>query len=442
MRTPPIKDLYSLEAEAAVIGSMIIDPPCINKVLRVLPSEEVFFEDEHRIIYGALIHIYISGDPIDAVTLRTELKRTGQLEAAGGVEYLAKILDSVPSSANAVYYSKIVRAKQQYRQLINIVKQIETIPIEFGDLSEKIQKIQELALNLEVDSESSDYVEVNKEATNVATAMFGHQEGIIKTGFHNIDKIIGGVAQGELCILAGRPSMGKSGLALDIALNMSQAGEGVLIFTLEMTEISLIERVICNLAKVNLAKIKAQTGDTLFNTDRNSIYKAALELKDQANIILTTIGSTPEQLISLIRRLKKTHNISCVFIDYLQLMNTLHKTESRQQALTEISRKLKAAAVKEQLPIVALSQLNREVDKRKNHRPRISDLRESGALEQDADLVLFIYREDYYRKAQKSNAEADGKTEVIVAKNRRGPIGTADLVFLDEFVKFGDLNNG
>ncbi|MCP4611101.1 MAG: replicative DNA helicase [Planctomycetes bacterium] len=421
---------------------MIIDPPCINKVLQVLPGEEVFFKDEHRIIYGALIRLYISGDPIDAVTLRTELKRTGQLEAAGGVEYLAKILDSVPSSANAVYYSKIVRTKQQYRQLISTVKQIETIPIELGELSEKIQKIQELALNLEVDSSSMDFVEVSKEATNVATEMFGHQEGIIKTGFCNIDEIIGGVAQGELCILAGRPSMGKSGLALDMALNMSQADKGVLIFTLEMTERSLVERIICNLAKVNLAKIKTQTGNTLFNSDRDSIYKAASELKDKANIILTTIGSTPEQLISLIRRLKKTHNISCVFIDYLQLMNTLRKTESRQQALTEISRKLKAAAVKEQLPIVALSQLNRAVDKRKNHRPRMSDLRESGALEQDADLVLFIYREDYYRKAQQSNAETDGKTEVIVAKNRRGPIGTADLVFLDEFVKFGDLTKG
>ncbi|MHC4618586.1 MAG: replicative DNA helicase [Planctomycetota bacterium] len=437
MRTQPVDTLYSLEAEAAVIGSMIIDPPCIGKVLPILADERAFFKEEHRVIYSALVSLYISNKPVDAVTLRTKLKRGNQLKAAGGVEYLARILDSIPSSANAVYYAGIVREKHRYRQLVSIVEQIASVPREPTDLGEQVQKVQDLAFSLQINGTGSEFVEVRKEATDVAAAMCNHQEILIKTGFRNIDRVIGGVAPGEFCILAGRPGMGKSALMLDVAVNMTKTGAGVLIFTLEMTETSLIERAICNVAKVNLAKVKAQQGESQFN-EHNLVYKAALELKD-VNLILSTVGSTPEQQISLIRRLKKTHGIRCVFIDYLQLMDTSRKTENRQQGITEISRRLKSAAVNEQLPVVALSQLNRAVDSRKNHRPRLSDLRESGSLEQDADIVLFLYRDDYYRKAQKSSTEADGRTEVIIAKNRRGPTAVAKLVFLDEFVKFGDL---
>lgn len=432
-----ISKLWSLEAEAAVLGSMIIDSDCIGKILPILPLEDTFFEDEHRSIYAALLRLYIDKRPTDAVALRTELKKVNELDKAGGVKYIAKIMDSVPSSANAVYYAGVVRDKWRYRNLITDIERMRGVINEPVSVDEQIQRVQDIALAIETDKPKVEFFTLADHATKVAAAIPEHRE-IIPTGFRNIDRMVQGVVPGEICILAGRPSMGKSALALGFALNMAKAGKSVLFFTLEMTHTALIERAICNTGKLNLVMLKDEPSQYELDKAKN----AAGELK-KLNLVLHEGGTTPEKQIAFIRTRKKTHKADVVFVDYLQLMNAGRKTENRVQEISTISRKLKLAAIQEQVPIIALSQLNRQVESRVTHRPRLSDLRESGALEQDADIVMLLHREDYYRRNESPDIDRgklDGYTELIIAKNRRGPTGIAKLTFLEETVQFGDLS--
>lgn len=426
--------LYSLEAEAGVLGSIIIDPQCVSKVLPKLPCSEAFFLSEHKIIYDALVKLYISNKPIDAITLRTELKEQGKLESIGGVGYIAKVMENVPHSANAVYYAGVVRAKEKERKVRSAVAEISNIPDEPGSVDEMIQVIQDIALELEPTKSGPDFVEIKNEATKVAGAMRDKKDGAIPTGFVDLDKLIHGFYPGEFVIIAGRPSMGKSALALNMAMQIAEKGTSVFFSSLEMTERAMIERAICSYACVDL--MRTQSGEVDEN-EWGEIYEQAFELR-KLDVILSKIAYTPEQLAGLIHRLKQTHNIGIAFIDYVQLMHTSKKSESRQQEITTISRKLKSIAMRENIPLVVLSQLNRQVDARENKRPRMSDLRDSGSLEQDADLILFVYREDYYQK-DKPGFQPTGLAEVIVSKSRQGPVGKANLVFVHDYVKFSNL---
>ncbi len=427
--------LFSLEAEAAVLGSCIVgsDEGCINTVIPILPDPDFFFKPEHQDIYAALLRLQDNKQPTDAVTLRAELKRAGKLEAIGGVDYIGEILDSVPHAANAVYYAGIVRERYRYRGLVDSLEKMQNILTEPLGIDEQTQQIQDIALAIETGKLETEFFTVAAEAASVAAGMREHQE-TLSTGFRNIDKIIGGFAPGELCILAGRPSMGKSALALDIALNMARAGKSVLFFTLEMFYRDLIERAICNLAGVNLAVVKGELPQPALEAKTR---EAAKEL-EALDLVLHVTAMTPEKQIAFIRQRQKTHKVDAVVIDYIQLMSTSRRAESRLQEVSSISRKLKLASIREGVPIIALSQLNREVESRPRHRPRMSDLRETGALEQDADIVMLLHREDYYRLSEDPGAEQDGEAELIIAKNRRGPVGTAKLVFMKEKVKFGD----
>ena len=429
-----VDKLYSVEAEAGVLGSMIIDPFCISKVLPKLPRSDVFFLREHQIIYDFLVKLYIEGKPIDAVSLRTELKEQGKLKEVGGVEYIAKIMQSVPHSANAVYYSGVVRAKEKERQLRTAVAEISNIPDEPGSVDEMIQKVQDIALELEPTKSGPDFVELKSEVTKVAGDMRDNRDTAIPTGFADLDKLIHGFYPGEFVILAGRPSMGKSALALNMALQIARKGTPVFFSSLEMTERAMIERAICSLACVDMTRIQSGEAD---EGDWGEIYAQAFELR-KLDVILSKIAYTPEQLAGLIHRLKQTHNIGIAFVDYVQLMTTGKKSESRQQEVAAVSRKLKSITMRENIPLVVLSQLNREVETRENKRPRMSDLRETGALEQDADLILFLYREDYYEK-DKPGFQPTGLAEVIVSKSRQGPVGKANLVFVHDYVKFSNL---
>jgi len=433
-KLPDITKYFSIEAEAGVLGSMLLDPEIIPKILPKLPLSEAFFKEEHQLIYDALIKLYIAGKPIDAVSLRTELKQQNQLEKIGNVEYIQKILESLPHAANGVYYAGVVRSMQKEREIRCTVANILAVPDDVGTPDEKIQNIQQLALSLEPVAAGPDYIEIGSEAAIIAAEMGTEQNSVIKTGFRAIDKIIHGFNPGELTILAGRPSMGKSSLMLGFGLNIAKEDIGALIFSLEMTPRALIERAICNLACLDSQKIQAGqiTADEL-----DELHNQAAELA-KLNILISKVGNTPESIAGLVHRLKQTHNIGVVFIDYLQLMTSNRKDESRQQEITTISRKLKAIALREDIPLVVLSQLNRAPDARENHRPRMSDLRESGSIEQDADIVMLIYSDDYYQRDE-PNYEPTGMTEIIVAKNRRGPIGTARLVFVNDEVKFADL---
>lgn len=433
-----IERLYSLEGEGAVLGAMIIDPECISKVLPMLPRSESFYLEEHQVIYEALVKLYIEERPIDAVSLRDELKVQGLLaklkgDEAASVQYIVKLMESVPSSANVVYYTKIVREREKEREVWSAIERIKDIPNEPGSVDVKIQTIQNIVLDLEQMKTGPDYVETSNIASEVLESMTHLRDDIIPTGFRDLDNLIHGFYPGELIFLAGRPSMGKSAAMLDMALNMTKQGVVALIISLEMTERALIKRAICNLAAIDVTRILSGEADDF---DWVELRNAAAELQER-KLILGSKGYTPEQVGGLIHRLKQTHNIGIVFVDYLQLM-VAGKSESRQQEITEISRKLKAIALREYIPLVVVSQLNRQVDAREDHRPRMSDLRESGSLEQDGDLILFVYRSDYYRKNEKDFVPS-GVAELIVSKNKRGPVGKAKLVFVHDYVKFSDL---
>lgn len=426
--------LYSKAAEAAVLGSMIIDPTCIPDVIAILPDDDLFYLPENRTIYSLLTQTWFEKGVVDGVLVREALTQSGQLESIGGLEYLQVIIDSVPSSANAVYYAGVVREKAQERQLVIASEQISTVIGDSGDVSEKIQQVRDLVLSL--DDDSNGELVTGKDATKAATDLRDDEQSFLTTGFQNIDRIITGLCPGQFVIIAGRPSMGKSCLALDVALNVASGGVGVLYISLEMPGKELLQRAICSGAKISLARAKSKL---LTNDEWNAVYESSLKIADKTNLIIDTSSNTPQKQIALIRRLRKTHNVGLVIVDYLQLLSSGRKTESRQQEITTICRKLKLGAMSEGIPIVCLSQLNREVEARTGHRPRLSDLRESGSIEQDADIVMLVHREDYYRQSENPQAAKDGLAEVHIAKQRNGPCGTARLTFFADYIQFGNL---
>jgi replicative DNA helicase len=378
--TANVDDLWSLPAEAAALGSILVDGQCMAQVVPILGSEGLFFEPQHQIIYSALLALYIGGVATDAVTLRDELTAQGKMEQAGGVEYIAKILGSVPSSANAGYYARIVREKARYRQAVTTAEQINKVPDETLNADEAITRIQDLALSLTVTGVEPD------------------------------------------------------GLAVQIALFMARAGNSVMYFTLEMGHRALFERAICNLAQIDN---QISRNKILFPGVEDKVAIAKEQLK-ALDFSVFEKAAAPESQLAHIRRRRKLGKVDVVFIDYLQLMDAGERTKSLYQTVTLISKKLARMAGGEHIPVIALSQLNRQPEGRTGHRPRLSDLRESGSIEQDADIVLLLHREDYYRKLENPTEKGDGAAEVIVAKNRRGPTGIAKLSFLDNQVRFSD----
>lgn len=429
--------LYSLSAEAAVLGSILVDPDCFCAVQAILPDAENFFKDEHKAIYSALLQIFNSerqGQKIDAVVLRDELEKSGQLEDSGGVEYIAKVMDSVPHAANAEYYARIVRQKQQYRDLITSVERMQDVLDEPVGADEQTQKIQEIALNLEVGSPDKGVFSL-RETGSITDTIREHNKVGIKTGFVDIDRIIGGLNAGTLTIIAGRTSMGKSALALNMAVNMAMAGKSVVYFTFEMLKDDVIERIHCGHAKINSSELR----DTNCSSETiEKSYEAEKEI-NHLDITIHETALTPERQRAFLERQKKLKGADVVFVDYLQLMHAGSRAENRTQEVSTISRKLKSIATQLQIPVVALSQLNRNPEARTNHRPRLSDLRESGSLEQDADIVMLIHREDYYRWDKDPNAQKDGTAELSIAKNRRGRTAIVELTFLEEYCLFGNL---
>jgi len=427
--------LWSLAGEAGVLGSVILDRNVVPKVLAILPDEKAFFEPKHQQIFAALLAIYMAGKPIDAIMLRDELERRGQLAEIGGVDYIAKILDSVPSSANAEYYARIVRDRADFRQLLQAVEDMRKVLDEPLDVGEQAEQIQRLAMSLSPARKQADSFSLSEDATDVAVKAQDRDIDIIRTGFRNIDWIIAGVAPGELIIIAGRPSMGKSALVLGMAMAMARDGRSVVYITLEMTGRALIERAICMTGKVNLATIKVENPP---KEKLEEFYGAALLLQ-KYDLTFREGITTAEKIVAAVEAQNKVRPVDCVIVDYLQLMSG-GKNKSRYEEITNISRSIKLAALRLHVPIIAISQLNRQVEGREHHKPRLSDLRDSGALEQDADVVMLLHREDYYRRYEsKNHSEFDGLAEVLVAKNRRGATGIAHLTFLDEYVSFADL---
>lgn len=419
----------SIEAEAAVLASLILEPSCIGMLAGSLPVDG-FHRPEHKVIFEAIGETYLNhGDTLDMVLLRDTLKKSGQLQEIGGVNYLIEIVESTPSAANVEHYAGVVKDAYHERKLQKTIAEIEDIAKDLKPLPERVQAIQEAAMSIGLAEDTSgEFVSFSRSIGSVVDNIRDEAD-FLKTGIQPLDDKILGFLPGELVVLAARPRQGKSALASQIAVNIARAGHGVLFVSLEMSPQSLMERILSSEASVDLHEY----GRWRHDVDTESLRLTGEQLSRAGlNITFTGHGggSTPASLAVMVKKLKQTHRIECAFVDYLQLMSD-GKTNSLREMITGISRKLKLLAISEEIAVVALSQLNREVEARTNHIPRLSDLRESGSIEQDADMVLLLNRPELY------GGDADGKANIYIAKSRRGPGGVVELDFAARYTRFG-----
>jgi replicative DNA helicase len=428
----------SLAAEAAVLGSMLIDPECIGDVVEQLTTD-AFYRVEHRYIFDALINLYEKnkGVGIDAVLLREELIKRNQFEEVG-VEYIAKILDSVPSSANVGYYTGIVKDKLLLRELINAAGEIlDSAYNQNSEMAEVLDQAEQRMFSI-TDKNISGSASALKDLVARSFELIENRQGIhvtgLPTGYYELDEWTCGLQNGEMIIIAGRPSMGKTSLALNVAEHIGRMEKiPVAVFSLEMGKQQLAERFLCSISEIDSQKVRR---GLLSDSQYKKLANACAELSEAPIYIDDTSVLTPLELRAKARRLKSKHDIRCILVDYLQLMHMgSGRIESRQQEITTISRYIKALARELNIPIIVLSQLNRSPEGREGHRPRMSDLRESGSIEQDADVIMLLHREDYYKRNEE-NYEPNNTAELIIAKQRNGPTGTVKLTFREKITRF------
>lgn len=435
-RQPP----YSQEAEQAVLGAMLLDKEAIIAGTELL-QEEDFYRDAHRLIFQAIKNLELKGEEVDLVTVTEALRERDALDKCGGMSYLAALANMVPTSAGIRHYAGIVQNKSILRRLIRITSEINLRCYEEQDeVMALVGAAEQAIFQLGRGNSRSGLLPIRDMIPDMVEqieALSKRQEGItgIPSYFKALDQFTSGWQPSDLIILAARPSMGKTAFALNLAESAAvRAKVPVAIFSLEMSREQLLLRFISSRANIEQTALR----NGRLNADEwTKLVDAAAVLSAAPIYIDDTPGITVTELRSRARRLKAEHDLQFILIDYLQLMQGEGKTkgENRQQEISDISRSLKALARELKLPIIALSQLSREVEKTADKRPGLSHLRESGALEQDADLVMFIYREEYYDR----NTERRGVAEIIVAKHRNGPVGTVDLGFDDRYTKFFNL---
>jgi len=434
IRIPP----QNVEAEKSVLGSMLIDEDAIGSAIEIL-DEIWFYDDANRRIYKAVVDLYQSRKNVDLVTLSNQLKSDGILDQVGGATYLSGIIDLVPTSANVEHYAQIVKEKGVLRRLIKNATNIISSSYESkGNVEEAVDNAERLIFevaDLKQNQKSSHIKDLVKEGIENLDRLYQRKEHItgIATGFTKFDNMTSGLQNSDLIIVAGRPSMGKSALAVSIAERVGiEQKKGVGIFSLEMSKEQLVQRMLCSQARVDAHKVRS---GFLSPSDWPKLTAAAGKLSEANIFIDDTPAISALELRAKARRLKANSNIDLIILDYLQLMRGSAKADSRQQEISEISRSIKALARELKIPIIALSQLSRAVESRQDHRPQLSDLRESGAIEQDADIVILLMREEYYAPTEENMGIAD----VIIAKQRNGPVGTIKLAFVKEYMRFENL---
>jgi len=428
----------NLEAEMCVLGSMLIEEHAIADAIELLDSS-CFYNQKNRRVFDCILRLYIDSKAIDIVTLIEELKKTEDLDKLGGPSYITSLAAQVPTAANIKHYAYIVKEKSILRNLIHTATNIITESYEpQGDIAKILDKAERTIFEIssrKVDTNFAPIKEVIKNSIETIDMLYqkkAHVTGI-GTGFSDFDSLTAGLHPSDLIILAGRPSMGKSAFMASIAEHVGVIEKTPLvIFSLEMSKEQLVQRMLCSHARVNAHNVR--TG-FLSQTDWPRLTNAAGKLSEAPIFIDDTAGLSVLELRAKARRLKSQHNIQLIIVDYLQLMQGLPGSENRQQEISEISRSLKALARELSVPLIAVSQLSRAVEARQDHRPQLSDLRESGAIEQDADLVGLLLREEYYSPTEENR----GITEVIIAKQRNGPVGTIKLTFIKEYARFESL---
>ena len=439
-RLPP----QNLEAEKGVLGSLLLDPQMCDEVILVLQADD-FYADANQKLYRHLVALHDEGKRIDTTLLVERLRHAGELEAIGGAEYLAEVLHSVPYAANALHYAEIVRQKAILRALIHVSTEILREAWDPGmEVRDVINQAEEKIFAVR-DRRSTDQVtdihDVLVEAFARIDARLEHGEGGgTPTGFKDLDALTGGMHGSELVILAARPSMGKTALAMNMAEYIAiEAGVPTLFVSLEMARLELAQRLLCSQGRIDANKFRS---GFLSGDDRKKLIEASAKLGKAPIFIDDTPARTVTEIAACARRLKRKHNLGLIVIDYLQLIQPDDPRDPRQEQVAKMARRLKVLARELSLPVLCLSQLNRQVEAGKEgHRPKLSHLRESGAIEQDADVVMFIHREEmYYSKEEAQERNLCGLADLFVEKQRNGPTGDIKLAWLDKFTRFENLS--
>ncbi len=430
---------HDIDAEQAVLGSMLTDKDAVNSAIEVL-KEDAFYRNDNQAIYQAIINLYNKSEPIDIITLKDELESMDKFEQVGGYEYLASLPDKVPTTANVQKYIKIVEEKALLRKLIKTANEI----IELGynpteDVEDIMDGAEKKIFDIMQSKNQKGYTPIKDvlvESFTKLEELYNRKQHVtgVPTGFVELDYKTAGLHGSELILVAARPAMGKTAFALNIATNAALRGNApVAIFSLEMSKEQLVNRILCSEAMVDSNKVR--TGK-LEEDDWVKLAGAIGPLSESEIYIDDTPGISVMEIRTKCRKLKMEKNLGLVVIDYLQLVQGSNKRAgSREQEISEISRSLKILAKEINVPVIALSQLSRAVEQRPDHRPMLSDLRESGAIEQDADIVMFLYRDDYYNK----ESEKKDIAEVIIAKQRGGSTGTVELLWMGNYTKFANL---
>jgi replicative DNA helicase len=432
-RVPP----QNLEAESSVLGGILLENDAVNLVLELLRAED-FYRESHRKIFRAMIELSNRNEPVDVITLSECLTGRGELEAVGGSAYLASLNDFVPTAANISYYARIVREKSILRHLINAATEVATKGYEGRDnVEELLDSAEKVIFDITEQRIKSSFVKIGdmmKDSIKMVEKLFERKTMItgVPTGFKDLDTKTAGLQPSDLIIVAARPGMGKTAFSLNVASHAAFSGYGVAVFSLEMAKEQLALRLLCSEARVDNSKVR--TG-YLSDRDFPKLATAAGKLHDALIYIDDTPAISILDLRAKARRLARDRDkkLGLIIVDYLQLMRGTGAAQNREQEISEISRSLKALAKELRVPVLAISQLNRRVEDRNDKTPQLSDLRESGAIEQDADVIAFIYREAAY------NPKSDDNTATItIAKQRNGPTGELNLTFLREFTRFED----
>jgi replicative DNA helicase len=431
-KVPP----QDLEAERCVLGSVLATNDALDDVLQHIQAHH-FYSDAHRLMFESIHKMFEEGiRGIDAVTLGHELDKKKVLQEIGGPSYILTVMQAVPHAAHAEYYAKIVREKWLQRSLINAcTDSLREAYHGADDVEDIVARAEKRIYGIAEEQSAVDRMAISDILTDTFDRIFHRmdQEGTISgtpTGFHGLDDMTSGFQPSELLILAARPAMGKTALVCNFALAVAEHGEGVLVFSLEQSRLELAERLLCISAKVDGHKLRQ--GD-LDEVEQHALMEGANHLRQLNLYIDDQAGRTMTHVAGIARRIKRRSGLGLIVIDYLQLIEPEDKNAPREQQISSITRRLKFLAKDLDLPVVALAQLNRGVEQREDKRPRLADLRESGAIEQDADIVMFLHRPEAY-----DPEDRPGEADLIVAKNRHGPIGTVQLVWLRQMLRFGD----
>ncbi|MEE9548837.1 MAG: replicative DNA helicase [Candidatus Binatia bacterium] len=431
-KVPP----QNLEAESSVLGGILLENEAINRVLEVLTTDD-FYRESHRKIFRAMIELYDRSEPVDLITLSDILKAKGDLEAVGGSAYLASLANTIPTSANIHHYARIVREKAIRRYLISAATTIATRGFEDQEnVDEFLDEAEKVIFDISENRVRTSFVmvgEMIRDSIKMVERLYERKELVtgVPSGYKDLDKLTAGFQPSDLIVVAGRPSMGKTALCLNIATHAAFGGTGVAIFSLEMAKEQLVLRMLCSEARIDHSRVRS---GYLADREFPALVMAAGKLAETPIYIDDTPAISVLELRAKARRLVRDREkkIGLIIVDYLQLMRGARTASNREQEISDISRSMKALAKELSVPVIAISQLNRRVEDRGDKRPMMADLRESGAIEQDADLIAFVFREVVYNE----NVDDPNVAEIIVGKQRNGPTGTVRLTFFKEFTRF------